>query len=257
MAPTFITLCSVFFSFISILFQSDAAVTGVGHRHEHLHKSLQRRAPVLSSDLPTGYESVGCYTDAVASRALYSNAYVSNSMTEGSCISFCSGKGYTYAGVEYSNECYCGDTIAASGALSTATDCNMPCAGNATELCGGASRLNIFKSTTAKPVASGPVTNPGPPGWPFLGCYTDSTAARTLTVNGLVAGAAPLSIALCTQACQKQGYTMAGAEYGGECYCGNKASNGGGPAPDGLAGCNMVCNGNTTECKCALFFGMT
>jgi hypothetical protein len=29
--------------------------------------------------------------------------------------------------------------------------------------------------------------------------------------------------------------------------CGNSFSNGGGPAPDGSAGCNMACNGNTSE----------
>jgi hypothetical protein len=33
----------------------------------------------------------------------------------------------------------------------------------------------------------------------------------------------------------------------GECYCGNSAQNGGGPAPDGNSGCNMPCQGNSDE----------
>ena len=43
-------------------------------------------------------------------------------------------------------------------------------------------------------------------------------------------------MALCTQACQPEGYILAGVEYSEECYCGNATSNGGGPAPDGLTG---------------------
>jgi hypothetical protein len=41
--------------------------------------------------------------------------------------------------------------------------------------------------------------------------------------------------------CSKKELTY--IQYGGECYCGN-ALNGGGPAPDGDAQCNMPCNGN-------------
>lgn len=35
--------------------------------------------------------------------------------------------------------------------------------------------------------------------------------------------------------------------YAGECWCGNSAQNGGGPAPDGDAQCNMQCRGNADE----------
>lgn len=44
----------------------------------------------------------------------------------------------------------------------------MACTGNATEQCGGPNRLNLFHNSNI--VAAGPVTNPGPPGWGFLGC---------------------------------------------------------------------------------------
>lgn len=124
----------------------------------------------------------------------------------------------------------------------------MACTGNATEQCGGPNRLNLFHNASVAEPTSGPATNAGPPGWGFLGCYTDSVTARTLTANGASAGGGgALTVALCTQACQAEGYILAGVEYSGECYCGNSTSNGGGPAPDGLAGCDMACNGNSSE----------
>jgi hypothetical protein len=142
----------------------------------------------------------------------------------------------------------CGNALAASAATAAAGDCDMACTGNATEQCGGPNRLNLFHNDSIVAPTSGPATNAGPPGWGFIGCYTDSVTARTLTANGASAGGGgALTVALCTQACQAEGYILAGVEYSGECYCGNSASNGGGPAPDGLTGCNMVCNGNSSE----------
>ncbi|KAF2655101.1 copper radical oxidase [Lophiostoma macrostomum CBS 122681] len=139
-----------------------------------------------------------------------------------------------YAGVEYSQECWCGNAIAISSEPAELDSCDMPCKGNASEYCGGPNRLNIYtprQETTA--------------GWTSLGCYTDSAAARTLTVYVFPPG--DLTTKSCQNACQSAGYTLAGTEYAGECYCGNSFSNGGGPAPDGAAGCNMACKGNPTE----------
>lgn len=123
----------------------------------------------------------------------------------------------------------------------------MTCSGNTNELCGGPNRLNVFQSSTV----SGPVVNPGPPGWGSLGCYryafalfpggwkdmqtrvfevldkklltsfllcSDSQAGRTLRnqvqVNG---GAAANSVARCTSACGALNYKYAGVEYAQEC----------------------------------------
>jgi WSC domain len=56
-----------------------------------------------------------------------------------------------------------------------------------------------------------------------------------------------MTIELCTAACLAAGFTLAGVEYAGECYCDTAISNGGGPAPDGNALCDMACNGNAAE----------
>jgi hypothetical protein len=60
----------------------------------------------------------------------------------------------------------CGNSLTVGAAAAPATDCSMTCTGNATEACGGPSRLNLFWSGT-----TGPQTNPGIGGWQFSGCY--------------------------------------------------------------------------------------
>jgi hypothetical protein len=84
--------------------------------------------------------------------------------------------------------------------------------------------------------------------WYPLGCYTDSVAARSLPVcTDVLGGWQAMTNELCQTTCQAAGYTYAGTEYSGECYCANEILNGGGPAPDGDALCNMACYGNSTE----------
>jgi hypothetical protein len=113
----------------------------------------------------------------------------------------------------------------------------MACSGNTTEVCGGSNRISIYGSGgTPLP---GPFTNPGPPGWSSVGCYSDNAASRTLTNLGVVpGGGAAMTVSLCTTACA--GYALAGVEYGAECYCGNAVGSGASVVGDG---CTMICNG--------------
>jgi hypothetical protein len=67
-----------------------------------------------------------------------------------------------------------------------------------------------------------------------------------MTVSG---GSGNMTVGNCQTATLNAGYTLAGVEYGGECWAGSALQSGAGPAPDGEAGCNMPCQGNTTE-KC-------
>ena len=118
-------------------------------------------------------------------------------MTEETCIAYCSKAGYIYAGTEYTDECCkscypdindglapdtysdCGDSLNGAG-TAAAGDCSMPCAGNATEQCGGPNRLNLFWSGT-----SGPQTNPGNGSWAFVGCYLYDLTRNLLALANL------------------------------------------------------------------------
>jgi hypothetical protein len=69
-----------------------------------------------------------------------------------------------------SSDIDCGNTLATAAGSANAGDCNVACAGNATELCGGGNRLNLFWNHQTPPPP--PVTNPGVGGWTSLGCYS-------------------------------------------------------------------------------------
>jgi hypothetical protein len=132
----------------------------------------------------------------------------------------------------------------------------MPCAGDASEACGGPDRLTTYTSFT---------TNPGPAGWTSLGCYTDSVQARTLTVLEQVPGGTDaMTPEACTSTCAAAGYKYAGVECtyhffpyltwilanlgcvdAGECFCGSDISNGG--ALSTVGGCSMPCKGDGSQ----------
>jgi hypothetical protein len=73
---------------------------------------LSSRAPVALPD----WSYNGCWTDA-AERQLNGATYTSPTMTPSTCISFCSSRGYSFAGVEYANECYCGYALKLQSSL--------------------------------------------------------------------------------------------------------------------------------------------
>ncbi|KIJ67360.1 copper radical oxidase [Hydnomerulius pinastri MD-312] len=182
--------------------------------------------------------------DNGGARTLSSAAYTNTTgMTVESCINFCSTgtNSYIYAGVEYAQECYCGNTFAAGATNVSSSDCNMPCTGNSSEYCGAGNRLNVFYSGALPP--AGPITVPNVGNWTSLGCYNDSSASRALAHGTGVTGS--VSVETCTAACYSAGYPLAGMEYSAECYCGLTIDNGSGPTP--LTNCDMTCAGNSSE----------
>lgn len=68
-------------------------------------------------------------------------------MTLEKCTTFCQKGGFAFAGLEYSSECYCGNTLANGATLSAfSTQCNMPCSGNAGQTCGGPNAITLFST---------------------------------------------------------------------------------------------------------------
>ncbi|KAF4631590.1 hypothetical protein G7Y89_g6540 [Cudoniella acicularis] len=208
---------------------------------------------------PPGWSELGCYTDSVGARALTDQLYTipGASMTVEACTAACKTAGYPLAGVEYSDECYCGNTISNSNVLSTDGGCTMTCNGNTAEICGGPNRINIYSisgaSSSGSATASGSAssvsasssaTATASTGWNSLGCYTDAVGARALVNQQYTIPGASMTVEACEAACKTLGYTLAGVEYSDECYCANSISNANAPATDG---CTMTCNGNTAE----------
>lgn len=99
----------------------------------------------------TQYAYQGCYTEGSSGRSLGgSGSYstTSKNMTVEFCAKTCHSKGFIYAGVEYSQECYCNNAGVGHGGVPAPggdADCSMLCAGNKAEFCGGSSRLSVYQ----------------------------------------------------------------------------------------------------------------
>ncbi|OBZ73298.1 putative fungistatic metabolite [Grifola frondosa] len=193
--------------------------------------------------LPAGWQSLGCFTDGNPGGRTLGSATFTNTtgMTVESCVAFCAGQSFIYAGVEYAQECWCGNTIANGGTNVTDTDCDSPCTGNPNETCGAGNRLNVYWSGVPPPAP--PITVPSVGQWESLGCYNDSVNARVLAVGVNVLG--NFTVEGCTDACFNAGYPLSGMEYATQCFCDTVFENGGAPTP--LTDCNMPCAGNGSE----------
>jgi hypothetical protein len=82
----------------------------------------------------TGWTYLGCYSDALNTRALSTSIYFDSAMTVEKCLAYCKNQGAMTAGVEYGTQCYCGAALP-SWSLSQGSEdpvqfgCNMPCGG--------------------------------------------------------------------------------------------------------------------------------
>ncbi|KAK1227045.1 Cell wall integrity and stress response component 2 [Marasmius sp. AFHP31] len=84
----------------------------------------------------------GCFVDT-PQRTLPTQLDVWGNNTVEFCIDQCDRKGFTYAAVEYGDQCFCGNTFDPSTPHSTG--CNMTCAANPNEICGGTYASNVYE----------------------------------------------------------------------------------------------------------------
>ncbi|CAE6457661.1 unnamed protein product [Rhizoctonia solani] len=122
----------------------------INHKPSHRisrHAHIRRAAAAV----PTGWEAQGCVTDADAPNRVLSDHHTDASMTTASCIQSCAANGYKLAGTQFSKECWCGNTLnTAGGAGQSSGGCDMPCAGDTSQVCGGNYHMNVFATTTGK-----------------------------------------------------------------------------------------------------------
>ncbi|KAI0291639.1 WSC-domain-containing protein [Multifurca ochricompacta] len=163
--------------------------------------------PVIPLNWTTQY---ACAVD-VPSRVLanvVTTQYTDN--TPGSCVLRCDAAGFSYAGVEYSNECHCGTGLVGTPASAPVSDCNMACTGDPNLSCGGSWRIQIYKS---------PALPPG--GWALQGCYLDTTASPAFG-SPVVHHTFDTNLDLidqCVQYCAHIGYPYSGVENATDCQC--------------------------------------
>ncbi|PPR07633.1 hypothetical protein CVT26_001701 [Gymnopilus dilepis] len=170
-----------------------------------------RASPVIEArqaSLPSGWSSLGCYSDSTTARTIRVASYTDvTGMTIESCLAFCTPGGYRYAGVEFARVRQrvqptpapqntdtsvsgmlgkvltdCDNVIESPGAPISSSSCNMACTGDASEICGGANAINVFQNsasttsptttttTTAAPTAT-PTIVQQTGTFQYVGCY--------------------------------------------------------------------------------------
>src|SRR5450432_3058129 len=107
---------------------------------------------VALSSTPPPFVYLGCYTDSGPQRALSGAAYSDTAMTVEECAASCSK--FLYFGVEYGQQCYCGNTQDSGSAQVTDIECNFPCPGNSQETCGAGDLLNVYENLEYIPVTN-------------------------------------------------------------------------------------------------------
>lgn len=104
------------------------------------------------------YTYYGCYNETTGNpsvgnkRALAGgNMTSSHSMTIQTCLTQCSSSSpnNVFAGLEYGRECWCAPDLNSFANKLPDANCTLPCAGNATEICGGALTITTYQKTPA------------------------------------------------------------------------------------------------------------
>ncbi|KAG9103600.1 hypothetical protein FRC06_009610 [Ceratobasidium sp. 370] len=177
MAPSFANFGAgalVVASLLSGLASADLLQPKSAHRIAR-HSRIRRA-------LPTGWEARGCIIDAQAPNRALPESHNDESLTAASCIKACSASGYSLAGTQFGKECWCGKSVNVTGSagVSTAAGCDMPCAGDASQICGGNYKMNLYAKSSKPSATMGP----------SYSSPTPSTGGKTYTLKEKFSGKA-------------------------------------------------------------------
>lgn len=138
-----------------------------------------------ATGFPTGWAAQGCWVDNANGGRILTHQQTDNAQqTLQTCVNTCAAAGYTIAGAEYADECYCDNFIYNGGAkAANQADCNTPCPGNSAQSCGAGNRLTVYSKGTPQAAsgsggggggapAGGPIVQKTglPTGWTYGGC---------------------------------------------------------------------------------------
>ncbi|KAJ8130535.1 hypothetical protein O1611_g3097 [Lasiodiplodia mahajangana] len=103
---------------------------------------------------PTAWKGLGCYTDEDATFPVLETEAINadSALTIKKCEDTCwkaSNRTVLFSGVKQGNQCWCGSFVGGQTARNE-TDCNIPCTGDKTVICGGKNRINVFEPVTTK-----------------------------------------------------------------------------------------------------------
>ncbi|CAM9759081.1 unnamed protein product [Bubo scandiacus] len=153
---------------------------------------------------------MGCFSDDSRERTLKGAVFYDlRKMTVSHCQEACAERAYTYAGLAYGAECYCGNKLPATA--SKPEECNSECKGEKGSACGGVNRLSVYRVEELRAGARRRRNVI------YRGCFrapenlTDTFPASLIQPN--------LTVEMCSEFCSKKEFPLA-VIRGRECYCG-------------------------------------
>lgn len=101
---------------------------------------------------PTSWSARGCYVDEdpdvpVLEKRI-SKQGGDTALTIPKCQEACYRESFPFSGVKAGNECWCSSFIDGQLAENATAECNSPCSGDKSAICGGVNRLNVFEPTS-------------------------------------------------------------------------------------------------------------
>lgn len=109
--------------------------------------------------------------------------------------------------MEFGQHCYCGAdfTHGGNGTVLPWSSCNVACAGQTSENCGGSSKLSLYRNaalTPARPILT--------KGWSAAGCLAKPASSHNL--GAFVTTSTSMTIEKCVGVCAQRNFTLAGLE---------------------------------------------
>ncbi|KAJ7159926.1 WSC domain-containing protein [Mycena crocata] len=163
------------------------------------------------------WNHTGCFVDSVSARALPASMSVDGGATAEKCTNACQDKGFSVAGLEYYRmlyscplqflyflrvhfplciECWCGQALNAT--VAPEGDCSLPCAGDASQVCGGYDRLTVFQDTPPAPPTNSTQNTLPAPNVTVTTCYETSTKSDFNIIAVYKDGSPPVWLSVVT-----------------------------------------------------------
>ncbi|KAJ3492171.1 hypothetical protein NLG97_g5465 [Lecanicillium saksenae] len=139
---------------------------------------------------PTSWESLGCYSSerkdgrSVMETRL-SDAAGDSKLTLAQCQDSCYRRASRFAGVMGGNQCWCSNNVVGDLA-NNPKDCNLPCTGDDSQICGGKNALNVYRPVRD---ALTPIASSTPAATTTTSEKTDSRTSTTTTASPAASGA--------------------------------------------------------------------
>ncbi|KAL0943413.1 uncharacterized protein CTRU02_201299 [Colletotrichum truncatum] len=184
-----------------------------GNLRLNVYKFDQASVTAPAPAAVSGFEYKGCYADNIPQRVLSGKVTKSAAMTLEMCAAACGGSGYTWFGVEFGSECYCGTQLDAASSLASERECSMKCSGSGSQNCGGSNRLNVYRTDISGTASSKESIG----GFHYQSCWTDKVDDRSLKAVDYRTD--DMTVEKCAKRCEA--YAYFGLEYSRECFCGN------------------------------------